>query len=171
MKCQRHSNDDAVGVCVECGSGVCHHCQVTVQGKIYCRVCVESVLSPRLESRDMAEEIKLKDPASAAAMSMLHPGLGQLYNGDIRKGIVLVVSNVCAVILCILICLAIHWIVGVLMLLIAWGTLWGYGIWDAYQYASQFNENRIRRGGIQIDGISEFSASVQQTKLRAAGRP
>ena len=123
MKCRVHPNDEAVGACVECGAGVCHHCQVTVQGRIYCRTCVESVLSSRLESRNITEEIKLKDPASAAAMSMLHTGLGQLYNGDIRKGITLIVSNVSAVILCILIGLAIHWVVGVLLLLIAWGAL------------------------------------------------
>ena len=114
----------------------------------------------------MVQEIKLKDPASAAAMSMLHTGLGQIYNGDIRKGIILIVSNVSAVILCVLICLTVHWAVGVLLLLIALGALWAYGVWDAYIYASQFNERVNRRGGIQVDGIAEFSARASQARAQ-----
>ncbi len=164
MKCQIHPNEEALGSCVECGMGVCNHCQVTVQGKIFCRICVEDVLLNRLESRQIVGEIKLKDPSSAAAMSMLHPGLGQIYNGDIRKGIALIMSNIISLILCILISLAIHWVFGLLLLLISLGSLWVFGIWDAYNYASQFNERIMPRDGIQIDGISEFSAGALRAK-------
>jgi len=37
MKCYVHPNTEAVGVCVECGRGICDACTVTVQGKSYCK--------------------------------------------------------------------------------------------------------------------------------------
>ncbi len=162
MKCQSHPRDSAIGACVECGVGVCDRCQVTVQRRIYCRSCVESVLSSHLESHQLAEEIRLRDPASAAAMSMLHTGLGQLYNGDIGKGIMLIVSNLSALLLGILVAFSIHWLMGVLLLLVAWGGLTAYGTWDAYLCAARFNERTGRGGGIQTDGISEFSPRLNR---------
>ncbi|MDA4121861.1 MAG: hypothetical protein OK456_01620 [Thaumarchaeota archaeon] len=37
MKCYLHPNVDAVGVCSECGRGVCVSCATSVKGKLYCR--------------------------------------------------------------------------------------------------------------------------------------
>lgn len=37
MKCYRHPEVDAVGVCSECSRGVCPACEVTVGGKLYCK--------------------------------------------------------------------------------------------------------------------------------------
>jgi hypothetical protein len=37
MKCYKHPKIDAVGVCHECGEGICKKCAVKIGGKLYCK--------------------------------------------------------------------------------------------------------------------------------------
>ena len=37
MKCYKHPKSDAVGVCHECGEGICSKCAVKIAGKLYCK--------------------------------------------------------------------------------------------------------------------------------------
>ena len=103
MRCSFHANREveAIGACTSCGRGICDACAVTIQGRMLCRCCVETV--PIDSSRKHAEErnLKLKDPASAAAMSMLHGGLGQIWNGEIAKGLLLIAAKVAVLIVAI----------------------------------------------------------------------
>lgn len=47
MKCSYHSENDAVGACVNCGRMVCSECKTTLGAKIYCKSCAEEVFSTR----------------------------------------------------------------------------------------------------------------------------
>jgi len=58
-----------------------------------------------------------------------NPGLGQIYNGEISKGIILMIAQV------INFCL-----IFVAIGLITYPITWGYGIWDAYTTAEKYNE-------------------------------
>ena len=37
MKCYKHPKLDAVGVCKECGEGICQKCSVEIGKKLYCK--------------------------------------------------------------------------------------------------------------------------------------
>jgi hypothetical protein len=37
MKCYKHPKIDAIGVCHECGEGICKKCAVKIGGKLYCK--------------------------------------------------------------------------------------------------------------------------------------
>jgi len=58
MKCYIHPERDAIGVCVMCGHGVCDACSVNLGGKIYCKQCVEKVVTrPNVEASSRAASI------------------------------------------------------------------------------------------------------------------
>lgn len=39
MKCAVHSEIDAIGVCVDCGKGLCPECKIELLGRLYCQFC------------------------------------------------------------------------------------------------------------------------------------
>jgi len=45
MKCYIHPERDAVGVCVMCGHGVCEACSIVLNGKTYCKQCMEKIVT------------------------------------------------------------------------------------------------------------------------------
>ena len=70
----------------------------------------------------------LKNPGLAAVLSFFFMGLGQIYNGQIAKGILFIVL----------------YTVSALLMLILIGFLttplmWIYGMWDAYKSAEKIN--------------------------------
>ena len=50
MKCYVHHDVDAVGVCSECGQGVCDACAVRIGGKLYCKADADRVFSSQKEA-------------------------------------------------------------------------------------------------------------------------
>ena len=69
-----------------------------------------------------------KNPGLAAVLSFFFMGLGQIYNGQIAKGILFIVTYTVSILL--------------MMLLIGFITtpvLFVYGIWDAYKSAEKIN--------------------------------
>jgi TM2 domain-containing membrane protein YozV len=73
-----------------------------------------------------------KSPGFAAVLSFLIPGLGQIYNGQIGKGIIMVVAAVIFALLIII-------LIGIILYL----ALWLYGIYDAYDTAKKINSGEI----------------------------
>jgi TM2 domain-containing membrane protein YozV len=68
-----------------------------------------------------------KNPAFAAGLSLFFPGLGQVYNGETGKG-VLVLFGVLA---------------GLLVMLIPGVAVWLFGIYDAWATARQMNAGTV----------------------------
>ena len=75
-----------------------------------------------------------KSPGLAAVLSFFWAGLGQIYNGEITKGIVMMVAYVVS---CILMAAAIGFITTPI--------LWIYGMVDAYKTAEKLNAS-LRTG-------------------------
>lgn len=73
-----------------------------------------------------------KNAGLAAVLSFLIIGLGQIYNGEIAKGLILLVVSYLCIALAFLI---IPLIVGIV--------LWIYAIYDAYDTAKKINEGLI----------------------------
>jgi TM2 domain-containing membrane protein YozV len=71
-----------------------------------------------------------KNPGLAAVASYFFAGLGQIYNGDILKGVLLMIVQVINVLLCF-----------VLVGFLTYPVVWIYGIWDAYKSAEKFNQS------------------------------
>ena len=101
--------------CTRCGVPACGECAVIVQGKTFCPKCSnyvgqgEELLAPR-------------KPWQAALLSTLFPGMGQFYNGQFLKGLLIMLTAI---------------------------TLlpWLYGIYDAYRSAEGMNRGEIARSG------------------------
>lgn len=55
MKCYVHRDVDAIGVCSECGQGMCDICSVRIGGKLYCKDDADRVFGPK--KRAPKEEI------------------------------------------------------------------------------------------------------------------
>ena len=100
---------------------------------IYCKSCGEQIkreaeICPHCGVRQKANPQALKNPGLAAAASFLVAGLGQIYNGEIGKGIVLFVIQMINILL-------IFFIIGIL----TYPLVWIYGIYDAYKTAERIN--------------------------------
>jgi TM2 domain-containing membrane protein YozV len=71
-----------------------------------------------------------KNPGLAAVASFFLSGLGQIYNGEILKGVLLMVIQVINVLLMFV-------VIG----FVTYPLVWVYGIWDAYKSAEKFNQS------------------------------
>ena len=43
MKCEKHPEREAIGVCANCGKAICAECRVEIEGKNYCKDCVSEL--------------------------------------------------------------------------------------------------------------------------------
>lgn len=92
-------------------NGVCPYCQTeNAAGSRYCEKCGKAIIG---ETN--------KNPTLALILSLFLPGVGQLYNGDSTKGIVLLLTAL---------------FLGIPTLGIIYLGCWIYGLVDAYQVAS-----------------------------------
>lgn len=71
----------------------------------------------------------MKNAGLAAILSFFYSGLGQIYNGDIGKGLLLIVLQVVNIALMF-----------VLIGFVTYFGVWIYGIYDAYKSAERHNQ-------------------------------
>lgn len=83
-----------------------------------------------------APPVFYKNPGLAAVLSFFWMGLGQIYNGQIAKGIFFIIAY------------AISWILMFIIIgFITTPLLFIYGVYDAYHSAKTINEDLARRAG------------------------
>ncbi len=104
----------------------CHNCGAEIDGR--------AVICPRCGVQQAKTVSSSKNEGLAAVLSFFVTGAGQIYNGQIVKGILLFVIQVVNWVLC-----AIG--VGVILLII----VWIYGIYDAYNTARSLNDPSLSR--------------------------
>lgn len=110
MKCVNHPETDAIGICNKCGKYICEVCKVSSGGEIYCKQCISEKAG--------GEQKQKKSPILAAILSFCLGGLGQVYNGQPGKGLLIFFTSI----------LIIPWIIG---------------IFDAYITANKINNGII----------------------------
>ena len=103
----------------------------------FCSNCGEEIdakaeICPKCGVRVKAPPAGEKNPGLAAVLSFLIIGLGQIYNGQIGKGIGLIVGMVISAFLFVL-------LIGIPIYII----LWLYSIYDAYNTAKKINAGEI----------------------------
>ena len=107
--------------------------------KVYCFSCgevikAEAEICPRCGVRQKTNPLcQMKNPGVAAIASFFFAGLGQIYNGEIGKGLLLIIVQTVNVFLIFL-------FIG----LLTYPIVWIYGIYDAYTTAEKINVEMIR---------------------------
>ncbi|HKN01550.1 MAG TPA: zinc-ribbon domain-containing protein [Candidatus Binataceae bacterium] len=96
-------------------------------GAVFCRKCGSPLAGPTGAPR-VVVVAELKSPGLAAVLSFLWCGLGQIYNGQIGKGIVVMVVYAISAFM-------IHLLIG----LLTTPVLWIWGMVDAYRTAERIN--------------------------------
>jgi TM2 domain-containing membrane protein YozV len=104
----------------------CSHCgaKIHVEAEI-CPNCGVRAIQTRYSDR--------KNPGLAAVFSFLFVGLGQIYNGQIGKGIVFFIVGV-------ILTLTMFIIIGFIL----YPIFWIYNVYDAYNTAKKINAGEIR---------------------------
>jgi len=111
MFCHYHSDTIAIERCSRCQKPICDKCQKIVKGNIFCHEC----------SRLTMPGITLtpqRNPVFAAVLTVLFPGAGQVYNGEVLKGFMV---------------LATFWLM----------IPWVYAVYDAYAVANRINVHQM----------------------------
>ncbi|CUU02485.1 MAG: hypothetical protein N2045_11690 [Fimbriimonadales bacterium] len=109
MNCYWHPHTPAVAQCTDCRKPLCEVCRVSLNTHPYCEAC--------------SANHHQQSPLAAFFFGLLVPGLGQIYNGEYLKG--------------------------VLILLTGWLILpWIYGIVDAVVIAQAIAEGRRPAQGV-----------------------
>ena len=104
------------------GTKFCSSCGGEINAKAeICPKCGVRVVS--------AESRMVKNAGVAAVMSFVVMGLGQMYNGEIAKGLIFIVLYVISI-------LAMFILIG----FVTTPILWAYGIYDAHKTANRINE-------------------------------
>jgi TM2 domain-containing membrane protein YozV len=98
---------------------------------VFCRSCGKSIkrdaeICPYCGVRQTA--IQKKNPGLAAIASFFFSGLGQIYNGEIGKGFLLIGVQIINVFLMVI-------FIG----FITFPLVWVYGVYDAYKTAERLN--------------------------------
>ncbi|MFH0791168.1 MAG: NINE protein [Candidatus Omnitrophota bacterium] len=141
MKCVNHLDKDAAVVCNHCGKSICSECYVELKGENYCQDC--------LKVKQGSAKKEERSPVLAAILSFILAGLGQFYNGQVGKGLLVFFTSF----------LVIPWIIGII---------------DAYKTAKRINQGEIivkRRLGCLIAfivGVAVFWVCIFLIGILAA---
>ncbi len=77
-----------------------------------------------------------KNPGLAAVLSFFYMGLGQIYNGQMSKGIFFIIAY------------TISWIMMIIVIgFLTTPVMWIYGMYDAYKSAEKINSDIARFAG------------------------
>ena len=127
----------------ETGTKFCSNCGFEMpKATKFCPECGNATsMVPQVANSTTATVLRSdKSPGLAALLSFLIIGLGQVYLGLTKKGIILFVL---AIISGILIFVLIGWII--------WVLVWVYAIYDAY------NSGEKMRNGIEVEDTLDFN--------------
>lgn len=127
--------------CRDCGAVIDADAEICPECGVRQRDPPQSAVDRTLE--DVAEG---GNPFVAGALSALVPGLGQLYNRELRRGIAFLVAGVVAG-------FSVIFVVGIVL----YPLVWVYAIYDAYTRADQRAE--AMRGEAARDDVADSEGS------------
>ena len=111
----------------------CRNCGVIIDAEArYCPTCGAPQDGPSPSSGSSSLDAALDDlleggnPFVAALLSALFPGLGQLYNRELEKGLVIIAAGILAVFSAV-----------ILVGFVLYPAVWLYAIYDAYTVAER----------------------------------
>lgn len=103
-----------------------------------------------MQSQQPAPPVFYKNPGLAAILSFFWMGLGQIYNGQIAKGVFFIVAY------------AVSWVLMLIIIgFVTTPVLFVFGIWDAYKSAQKINEDLALRAGYASQSGQQPGPPVQ----------
>lgn len=135
---------DVISICAIPKTMYCQNCgsQLPDSAK-FCDRCGAKVGTDTERSNSNIEYnmasimVNKKSEALALILSLLIPGLGQIYNGQVSKGAMMIVAAiVCAVLIFVFFPIGILYIV-----------LWIYAMYDAFKDAKEYNQYLLSHNG------------------------
>ena len=122
--------------CPKCGQKLDPQAQMS-RKLAYCRNCgsqidAEAEICPKCGVRQKNPPVENKNPLFALILSFIFPGLGQIYNGQNHKGILLIVSYIVSIVLWMI-------LIGFILTIL----VWLYGLYDAYNTAELINKGEF----------------------------
>ncbi|WP_405294704.1 double zinc ribbon domain-containing protein [Methanobrevibacter sp.] len=146
--CGAELKDEAF--CPDCGKAtgitICPNCRQKVVNEDFCSFCGYQInreiricancgskidAMAKVCAHCGAKTIK-KNPIVALGLSLIFPGLGQLYNNQTNKGIILIIGYIVSFVLCLI-------LIGIILVIL----IWIYGMYDAFISAKAINKGEI----------------------------
>lgn len=105
----------------------CSHCGA--------KISKEAEICPKcgVRVKEQPINIEVKSAGISAVLSYVYPGLGQIYNGQIGKGIIFLIIGVILI-------LTMFLLIGFIL----YPLFWVYNIYDAYNTAKMINEHKLK---------------------------
>ena len=138
MKCYNHPESEGVGACTVCGKAICSDCAMEIDGKLVCKSCTQKMASQTISSQP-GGSVNKKEPFLALFLSFLWDGLGQMYNGQVKKGFTIIVAEI---LLWFVIVILMFVLIGFCMLPIP-VIMRFYFMYDAYKTAENINKGVV----------------------------
>ena len=84
-------------------------------------------LADAIAAAEVSRREKKKNPAVAAGLSLLFNGLGQAYNGQFARGVLVLLGS----------------LLGLFVMIVPGVAIWAWGVYDAYRTAKGMNEGLV----------------------------
>ena len=84
-------------------------------------------LADAIAAAEVSRREKKKNPAIAAGLSLLFNGLGQAYNGQFARGVLVLLGS----------------LLGLFVMIVPGVAIWAWGVYDAYRTAKGMNEGLV----------------------------
>lgn len=136
--------------CPDCGKPtgitICPNCRQKIVNEDFCSICGYQInhkikicanCGNKIDAMAKvcphcgAKSIK-KNPLVALGLSLIFPGLGQFYNNQNHKGLVLIIGYIVSFLLCLI-------LIGIILVIL----IWIYGMYDAFISAKAINRGEI----------------------------
>lgn len=139
MKCSVHNDKEASFRCFECGAVICKECAVDIDGKIFCKNCLQKNISKdnkgiNIDKPIMKNKYDKNTSSFWTFVFSLIPGAGQMYLGLMNRGLQLMVLFIIPIFLANML----YSIGGVLFLFNV--IIWFYSFFDCLQTRKSINE-------------------------------
>ena len=73
MECHNHPDREAVANCAFCGKAVCPECSVEIGGNIYCKDCINEIITKSFGEKEAKEDIAPKETMTKEPAEVFEP--------------------------------------------------------------------------------------------------
>ena len=136
--CPDCGKETGIRICPQCrqksvNENYCPSCGYRLNSNVKtCNSCGSQIDANASVCPSCGTRVFHKSPVVSLVLSLIFPGLGQLYNTQNRKGITLIIAYVIAWLLSLI-------IIGAILALL----IWIYGMYDAYTSAKALNDGEV----------------------------
>lgn len=118
-------------------------------------------LADAIAAAEASRREKKKNPAIAAGLSLLFNGLGQAYNGQFVRGVLVLLGS----------------LLGLFVMIVPGVAIWAWGVYDAWATAQRMNEGLVPYretsalaivGFVAVWAVTIFSLSAASAMLLVA---